>query len=543
MTWGLIILLILLLLFIFALLTLGEGLLKVAASQSGVDGSDYSVIPNRLGSLFSGEKSKPAYLPAAARVKHLRKGFNINLAGAADKKTDIVSYRASCYSIKPTDFIGMSPMPKLLVEIGTQVKAGQPLFFDKKRPDVIYVAPISGELTEVTRGDKRRITGVTILADQGEIQYYNYNQIPSIETSSREELVKFLLGSGAWPFIRQRPFDTVANESDIPKAIFVSTFDSAPLAPDLNLAVAGKEEAWFKGLEVLAKLSGSKVHIGLNGGSDKAPAAAFVNSNKVSGVETHWFDGPHPAGNVGVQIHHTDPVLPGSTVWYTDVHGVILLGTLLLKGIFDTERVIALTGTELKGKYVKVHQGANVEIILGDMTPEFGEEEIWAKDENGKKVKKTVQIRKIRVISGDVLSGTQIDRQGFLGFYDDQITTVKEGNYYEMFGWLIPVTGHPTLSGTFPAAMFSDISYVADTNTNGEKRAFVMSGEYESVLPMDIYPQHIFRAIMCNDIEKMEGLGILELGEEDVALCEFVCTSKQPLQKMLREGLETLRNS
>jgi Na+-transporting NADH:ubiquinone oxidoreductase subunit A len=177
------------------------------------------------------------------------------------------------------------------------------------------------------------------------------------------------------------------------------------------------------------------------------------------------------------------------------------------------------------------------------MAPEFGEEEIWAKDENGKKVKKVVQVRKIRVISGDVLSGTQIDRKGFLGYYDDQITTVKEGNYYEMFGWLIPVTGHPTLSGTFPAAMFSDISYVADTNTNGEKRAFVMSGEYESVLPMDIYPQHVFRAIMCNDIEKMEGLGILELGEEDVALCEFVCTSKQPLQKMLREGLETLRNS
>ncbi len=543
MTWGLIIVLILLLLFVFALLTLGEGLLKVAASQSGVDGSDYSVIPNRLGNLFSGEKSKPAYIPAPAKVRHLKRGFNINLAGVADKKLYIASHRASSYSVKPSDFIGMSPMPKLLVETGTQVKAGQPLFFDKKRPEVIYAAPISGELVEVTRGDKRRITAVTILADQGEIQYHSYDQIPSLDASSREELVKFLLGSGAWPFIRQRPFDTVANENDTPKAIFVSTFDTAPLAPDLNLAVAGKEEAWYKGLEVLAKLSGSKVHVGLNGGSDQAPTAAFINSNKINGVETNWFQGPHPAGNVGIQIHHTDPVLPGSTVWYTDVHGVILLGTLLLKGIFDTERVIALTGTELKGKYVSVHQGANVEAILSDMTPEFSDEEIWAKDENGKKVKKTVQVRKTRVISGDVLSGTQIDKKGFLGFYDDQITAVKEGNYYEMFGWLIPATGHPTLSATFPAALFSDISYVADTNTNGEKRAFVMSGEYESVLPMDIYPQHVFRAIMCNDIEKMEGLGILELGEEDVALCEFVCTSKQPLQKMLREGLETLRNS
>ena len=543
MTWGLIIVLILLLLFVFALITLGEGLLKVAASQSGVDGSEYSVIPNRLGSLFSGEKSKPTYIPAPAKIRNLKRGFNINLAGAADKKLYIASHRASSYSVKPSDFIGMSPMPKLLVETGTQVKAGQPLFFDKKRPEVIYAAPISGELIEVTRGDKRRITAVTILADQGEIQYHSYDQIPSLDASSREELVKFLLGSGAWPFIRQRPFDIVANENDIPKAIFVSTFDSAPLAPDLSLAVAGKEEAWFKGLELLAKLSESKVHVGLNAGSDQAPAAAFISSNKINGVETNWFQGPHPAGNVGIQIHHTDPVLPGSTVWYTDVHGVILLGTLLLKGTFDTERVIALTGSELQAKYLRVHQGANVEAMLSDMTPEFSDEKIWAKDENGKKVKKTVQVRKTRVISGDVLSGTQIDRKGYLGFYDDQITAVKEGNYYEMFGWLIPATGHPTLSATFPAALFSDISYVADTNTNGEKRAFVMSGEYESVLPMDIYPQHIFRAIMCNDIEKMEGLGILELGEEDVALCEFVCTSKQPLQKMLLEGLDTLLDS
>jgi Na+-transporting NADH:ubiquinone oxidoreductase subunit A len=243
-------------------------------------------------------------------------------------------------------------------------------------------------------------------------------------------------------------------------------------------------------------------------------------------------------------MHHVDPVLPGSTVWYTDVHGVLLIGTLFHKGIFDSERVVALTGSLLKSRYVKVHQGANVEGLLKDMPADFAEQTIWAKDENGQKVQKSVPQRVIRIISGDVLSGTQIERKGALGFYDDQITTVKEGNYYEMFGWLIPVTEHPTISGTFPAsALFSDISYEADTNTNGEKRAFVMTGEYESVLPMDIFPQHIFRAIICNDIEKMEGLGILELSEEDVALCEFVCTSKQPLQKILREGLETLRNS
>jgi len=543
MTWGLIIVLILLLLFVFALLTLGDGLLKVAASQSGVEASNYSVIPNNLGNLFTTGKSKPRYLPTGASIRHLSRGFDINLAGTANKKIAVDTVRLSRYSIKPTDFIGMSPMPKLLVEVGAQVKAGQPLFFDKKRPDVLYAAPISGELIEVLRGEKRKIIEVIILADQGEIHYHNYENIPSLSTASREELVNFLVASGAWPFIRQRPFDVVADETVTPKSIFVSTFDSAPLAPDLNLAVNGKEEAWYKGLEVLAKLSGSKVHIGLNAGGENSPASAYINSNKIEGVQTHWFQGPHPAGNVGIQMHHVDPVLPGSKVWYTDVHAVILLGNLFLKGIFDTERTVALTGGLLNAKYVRVHQGANVEGLLKDMPSDFTEEMIWAKDENGNKVQKAANIRSIRIISGDVLSGTQIERNGSLGFFDDQITTLKEGNYYEMFGWLIPVTGHPTRSGTFPAAIFSDIAYEADTNTNGEKRAFVMTGEYESVLPMDIYPQHVFRAIMCNDIEKMEGLGILELSEEDVALCEFVCTSKQPLQKMLREGLETLRNS
>ena len=543
MTWGLIIVLVLLLLFVFALLTLGEGLLKVAASQNGVEAANYSVIPNKLGSLFQGAKRRPAYVPVGANIKHLNRGFDINLVGIADKTIPVEALRLSRYSIKPTDFVDMSPMPKVLVEVGSQVKAGQPLFFDKKRPDVIYSAPISGELIEVRRGEKRMIVELCILADQGEIQYFQYDNIPSLTDATREELVKFLVSSGAWPFIRQRPYDTVADENDVPKSIFVSTFDSAPLAPDLNLAVAGKDDAWYKGLEVLSRLSGSKVHVGLNAGSDNAPAAAYLNSNTVEGVETHWFQGPHPAGNVGIQIHHTDPVLPGSTVWYTDVHAVILIGTLFLKGIFDTERVIALSGSELKARYVKVHQGANVEGILNDMPADFAEEMVWSKDDQGKKVKKAATIRKTRIISGDVLTGSQIERNGSLGFFDDQITAVKEGNYYEMFGWLVPATGHPTISRSFPATMFPDISYEADTNTNGEKRAFVMSGEYESVLPMDIYPQHVFRAIMCNDIEKMEGLGILELSEEDIALCEFVCTSKQPLQKMLREGLETLRNS
>jgi Na+-transporting NADH:ubiquinone oxidoreductase subunit A len=542
MTWGLTIVLVLLVLFVFALLTLGEGLLKVAASQSGAEASDYSVIP-KLGSIFGKAKKKPKYVPEGAEIRHLTRGFDINLVGAADALSGVKNVRLSRYSLKPTDIIGMSPIPKIVPEIGTQVKAGEPLFFDKKRPEIIYAAPISGEVIDIRRGEKRSIAEIVILADKAELSYHKYDNLPSL-SAPRQELISFLLGSGAWPFIRQRPFDTVAEPTDTPKAIFVSTFDTAPLAPDLNLAVEGRESAWLKGLEVLARLSGSKVHVGLSAKSENGPAAAFIKSSTVEGVETHWFDGPHPAGNVGIQMHHIDAVLPGTKAWYTDVHGVILIGTLFLKGIFDTQKVVAITGAELKPHYVKVHQGACLDQLLKDMPNDFAEELVWTKDEKGVKIQQAKQVRKIRIVSGDVLSGTQVERNGSLGFYDDQITALKEGNYYEMFGWLVPQTGHPTLSQTFPAAaIFSDISYTADTNTNGEKRAFVMTGEYESVLPMDIYPQHVFRAIMSNDIEKMEGLGLLELSEEDIALCEFACTSKQPLQKMLREGLEMLRTS
>jgi Na+-transporting NADH:ubiquinone oxidoreductase subunit A len=519
-------------------------LLKVAANQNGVEASDYSVLPNSSRSLFGGARKQAKYVPEGAEVTHLTRGFDINLAGAAQLTNGVDRVRVSNYSIRPTDIIGMSPIPKVVPEVGAQVKAGEPLFFDKKRPEIIYAAPISGEVVEVRRGEKRLIAEIVILADKGDIQYVKHENVPNPATASRDELVNFLLGSGAWPFIRQRPYDIVAEPTDTPKAIFVSTFDTAPLAPNLNLAVEGKEEAFRKGLEVLAKLSGSKVHVGLNAGVAQAPAAAYINSANIEGVETHWFHGPHPTGNVGVQIHHIDPVLPGSLVWHTDVHAVILIGTLFIKGIFDAERVVALTGAELKTPhYVRVHQGACLEQLLADMPADFTEEMAWVKDENGKKVQKTVVVRSLRVISGDVLTGTQVERNGNLGFYDDQVTVVREGNYYELLGWLVPQAGHPTLSRTFPGGFFNDLQYVADTNTNGEKRAFVMTGEYESVLPMDIFPQHVFRAIMCNDLEKMEGLGLLELAEEDVALCEFVCTSKQPLQKMLREGLETMRNS
>lgn len=514
-SWGLIIAFVVIALFIILFIALGDGLLKEAAQAVGTDAEGYSAIPDSRRALFGGSKSKPNYVPSSDDFFHLTRGFDINLLGAAENEGGVVeSVRSSTYSIKPIDFLGMAPIPKMMVEVGQRVKAGDALFFDKAQPEVMYAAPVSGEVIEVRRGEKRAIHEVVILADAA-VEYATV-QAPDLATVSREELVKFLANSGAWAFIRQRPYDVVANPNTTPKSIFISTFDTAPLAPNLEIALVGKEAEFAKGLEVLTKLTSGIVHLGLDARGDEPTAYAQFD---VKGVVKHWFKGQHPAGNVGVHIHHIDPINAGEMIWYLDVQAVMLLGTLFTKGIYNTERLVAVTGVEVeKPRLVYAHQGISL-ASLG----------VSGKD------------GAVRVISGDVLTGTQVTDKSHLNFFDDQVTAIREGNYFEILGWLIPQKGHPTMSGTFPGGFFPDAQYEADTNTNGEHRAFVVSGQYESVLPMDIYPQYLFRAILANDFEQMEGLGILELSEEDVALCEYVCTSKQPLQQILRSGLDTMR--
>ncbi|HFC00718.1 MAG TPA: NADH:ubiquinone reductase (Na(+)-transporting) subunit A, partial [Phaeodactylibacter sp.] len=343
--------------------------------------------------------------------------------------------------------------------------------------------------------------------------------VPDLTTCSREDLVKFLMESGAWSFIRQRPYNLVADPVDTPKGIFISTFDSAPLAPDLNYVVDGNEAAFQKGLDVLTKFA--PVHLGLNARKETAPHAAFTEAK---GVAKHWFNGAHPAGNVGIQIHHIDPITAHSKVWVAGVQDVITIGKLFTEGKFDASRMVAITGAELeKPHYVKTFIGAKIEDLVNNNLKPL---------EDGKS---------LRFVSGDVLSGKKVAKEGYLGYYDDQVTVLEEGNQYEMFGWLFPQSARPSVSGTLPNGFYPEIKFKANTNTHGEKRAFVVTGEYEKMLPMDIYPQHLMKAIIVNDFEKMEGLGIYELAEEDIALCEFACTSKQPLQNILKKGLDTMR--
>lgn len=448
----------------------------------------------------------------ADKIIRLRKGHNILLKGDAEPKVEIAT-GVRTYALQPGNFPGMSPIPKVVVEERQSVKAGDPLFHDKLNPEVQYVAPVSGEVISVHRGPKRAITEIVILADK-QIQYRELESF-DFQQRSREDLVAFLQANGGWPLIHQRPFNVLPGASEVPANIFISTFDTAPLAPDLDLIVEGRGAAFQTGLNVLGKLTAGKVYLGLN--AAKTPSKIFTEAQN---VEKRWFKGKHPAGNVGIQIHHIAPIDPRHKVWTLGVQEVITLGALFAEKRYNAERVVALTGSELEHPhYVRTQVGANLGDLLG----------------------RNLKEGDVRIISGDVLSGEKKDPAQFLNFYDDQVTVIKEGYYFETLGWLFPSRRRPSISRTFSGFLTPNHQFLADTNTHGEKRAFVMTGQYEEMLPMDIYPQHLFKAILANDFEKMEGLGIYELVEEDVALCEFACTSKQPLQEILRQGLDLMQ--
>lgn len=496
----------------FAVLAMSDNLLQIEAHKMGADSSknNFSVFP-KLSEVFG--SAKPEFVGDSA-YHNLKKGHDIKLVGTADTSV-ITDISAKTFAVKPTNFRGLSPIPRMLVSQGDEVKAGQALFEDKKDNRVKYVSPVSGEIAEIRRGQKRAITDVIILGDK-EMKYVDF-EIPNVESASREDLVNFLLNSGAWTMINQRPYDILPDPDVIPANIFISTFDSAPLAADLNLIADGKSAEIQKAIDVLAKLTSGKVHVGLNASATDAPSEAFTS---ISNAELHWFKGPHPAGNVGVQIHHIAPIAGANKVWTLTVPALITIGELLLTGKYNGERYIALTGSEFTSpSYVKTYQGANV----GDLT------------------KGNMSEKKSRLIAGNVLSGKKVSSDDFLNINDTQITAIPEGDDYELFGWLFPVIPRPSVSKTYPNFLFKNHEFEPTTNTHGEKRAFVMTGQYEPILPMDIHLQQLMKAILANDYERMEGLGITELTEEDVAICEFACTSKMPLQKILRDGLDMMR--
>ena len=448
-----------------------------------------------------------------SRQIRLKKGFNISLVGEADKVYASIkpNDRTRKYVVKPTDFHGLTP--KLIVKIGDRVNAGSPLFFDKSNIKLMFCSPVSGEIIDIVRGAKRRILEIVIKADQ-EIVYEDF-PTSSANDLSRQQIIDYMLKGGVWPFIRQRPYDIIANPEDMPKAIFISTFNSAPLSLDNDFALYGMDDLFQKGLDYIVKLTDGKTHLNIDG--DTNGASVFTEAK---GVELNYISGMHPAGNVGVQIHHIDPINKGDVVWYLEPQDVIAIARLFSEGKYDVSRIVALVGSQvLKPRYHRTISGACISDLIEDNLEEGNN----------------------RIISGDVLTGNRIDLDGHLGFYNTTITVIEEGNEQEFLGWIKPGFEKFSASRTFFSWLFPSKKYVLNANMNGEERAYVITGSYEKVLPMDILPLQLIKAIMIEDIEQMENLGIYEVAPEDFALCEFVCTSKIEVQSIIRYGLDLIK--
>ena len=439
----------------------------------------------------------------------IRKGLNIRLKGEAEE-TASNAPRSRTFAIRPSDF--HLTTPKMVVKEGAKLQAGDEIFYAKQQEAIRFVSPVSGTLTAIERGPKRVITRLLIEADQQD-SYRDFGKIDP-EKADAETIKSRLLEAGCWPFIKQRPYDVIANPESEPKAIFVSGLHTAPLSGNLDFILAGNTEALQAAVSALAKLTPGKVHVSMKKGGN-SPFEGLKD------IEKHYFRGPHPAGNVGTQIAKIDPINKGEVVWTIGAQDLVIIGKLMLTGEYHADRLVALGGSSVKKPaYYHTKQGAEVATFLYDS---------GLNEEHS------------RVISGDVLTGTKVGADGHLGFYDTAVCAIPEGDDYEFFGWNKPVFDKISPSRAFTFSwLFPNKEYALDTNTNGEHRAFVVTGSYEEVFPLDIYPLQLLKACMVQDLDAMEALGMYEVAPEDFSLTEFICVSKQPHQEIIRKGLDLM---
>ena len=438
-----------------------------------------------------------------------QKGLYIKLVGEATLTTNKLPVKGM-FALKPQDFHGI--IPKLIAKEGAEVKAGESIFYSKSDDRILFPSPVSGKVTEIIRGAKRKIISIKIAAD-GKQTYKDFGK-QDADKMSAEEVKNHLLSSGCWPFVKQRPFDIIANQSQSPKAIFISAYASSPLAANYDYTLAGKEEELQAALTAISKLTTGSVHVSV-GKDSSSPFSGLKN------IQLHNVSGPHPVGNVSTQISQIDPLNKGEVVWVINPHDLLVIGELLLTGNFNFSRTLALTGSQFENpSYVSVVAGASISDVVA----------------------KNINTDNTRIISGNVLSGTQVSEDDFLGYYDNQITAIPEGDDYEFFGWNKPVFNKisPSRALTF-SWLTPKKKYDLNTNTNGEHRAFVVTGSYENVFPLDIFPLQFLKACMYQDLDEMENLGGYEVAPEDFALTEFICVSKQPHQKIVREGLDLMK--
>lgn len=438
----------------------------------------------------------------------IRKGHDIKLVGDAPQ-TNLGTVTSSTYAVSPLDFPGITP--KLAVKAGNQIKAGDTLFYDKDRPEVKICSPVSGEVAEVKRGAKRKILAVVVLADS-KVEYADHGAL-DVAKADREALALHLANTGAGAVITSRPYGVVASMNETPRDIFVNGIQSGPLAADLSYQLEGKESAIAAGLEALSSLTTGKLYVS----QDAEAPLAVLNHPKATSVS---FAGKHPKGLVGTQIAKIAPINKGEVVWTVNAVDLPVIGEAVLSGNYIPEYKVAVTGSRTTNAgYATMLQGVDLTQFLSS----------------------NVNTDNTRIIAGDVLTGTQLDSDGNLAFGKTQITAIPEGNQTEFFGWVLPGFGKFSTNRAFWSWLFPNRKYDLDTNLHGEERAFVVTGEYDKFIPMDIFPQHLLRSIMIGDIEKMEQLGIYEVVPEDFALAEVACTSKLPLQQIVRDGLNDLR--
>jgi Na+-transporting NADH:ubiquinone oxidoreductase subunit A len=445
-----------------------------------------------------------------SRTIRIKKGADIRLKGRPSSKVEAAPTTAT-YAVLPPNYQGI--VPKLEVKEGAAVEAGSILFHSKEHPEVKFLSPVSGTVKEIRRGEKRRILAVVVKAD-GKGDSRSFDKIDPASLNA-DAALKAIQERGFFGFIDQRPFATVANPDVAPRSIFVSGFDSAPLAADMEVVLDGRMDAFQAGIEALrAIINGKSINLGIKRGQ-----TCYAGLN---GVEVSEFEGPHPSGNVGVQIHHTAPLNKGETIWTMNAEDVANLGATLTTGTYHAHRTVAVGGSECADpKYMTTTLGCEIQAVTGKV----GED--------------------IRIVSGNPLTGDQTAADGYLGGKHHQVCMLPEGNKPKFLladGWLGMGFDKFSLSKSYPTWLLpKSKEFVMDTCNNGEERAFVVTGQYEPVFPFDIYPVQLLKSIIANDIDAMEKLGIYEVAPEDFALCEYACTSKIAVQSIVREGLDRLK--
>ena len=435
----------------------------------------------------------------------LCKGLDIKLAGKAQAVVENAPM-AKSYAVSPLDYENVTP--KLLVKVGDKVEVGTALFFDKKDPRILFTSPVSGTVSAINRGEKRKLLNVAIEPDQA--QSVKELKVVNAAKANRSEIVEMLLESGLWTRIVERPYGVIANPDATPKAIFVSAFDSAPLAPDYNFVLKEEKAAIEAGMALLARLTDGKLHLSARKGDE-----GFMSS--IKGVEYHTLSGKHPVGNVGVQIHHIDRIAKGDIVWTVNIQDVAIIGRFVMTGKLDMTKIIAVAGSEAqKACYKRIISGASIESIVGKVASN------------------------VRIISGDVLTGSKSTADGYIAMNANMLSLIPEGDVYELLGWAMPRFHRFSVSRAYFSWLCPKKEYKLDTNLNGGERPFVVTGLYENYLPMDVYVSYLLKAILVKDLDKMENLGIYEVLPEDLALCEFVDPSKIEMQQIVRDGINLM---